>query len=142
MEHLIEQVIEVSKLVKTMLTSLVIIMLGGIILYVVITNAKANPIDDLVKYSYETPEITTDLQDGGFVRIQFQIVTDGKKAKKEIASRDFQLRNILIKELTHLTEEEFSTGLDDIEKIVVSKLNELMTEGKIVDVYTISKILQ
>src|SRR5690625_6251880 len=85
------QVIAVSKLVKLMLTSLVIIMLGGIITYVVLTNAKADPIEDLVKYSYETPEITTDLQDGGFVRIQFQIVTDGKKAKNEIASRDFQL---------------------------------------------------
>ena len=70
-------------------------MLGGIITYVVVTNAKADPIEDLVKYSYETPEITTDLQDGGFVRIQFQIVTDGKKAKSEIASRDFQLKNIL-----------------------------------------------
>lgn len=131
-----------NKLVRVMLASLVIFMLGGIITYVVFTNAKADPIEDLVKYSYETPEITTDLQDGGFVRIQFQIVTDGKKAKNEIASRDFQLRNILIKELTHLTEEEFSTELEDIENIVQKKLNELMTEGKIVDVYTISKILQ
>lgn len=131
-----------SKLVKTMLTSLLIIMLGGIVTYVIFANAKADPIENLVKYSYETPEITTDLQDGGFVRIQFQIVTDGKKAKNEIESREFQLRNILIKELTKLTEEEFSTDLDKIEEIVLNELNKLMTEGKIVDVYTISKILQ
>jgi len=38
----------VSKLVKLMLTSLVIIMLGGIITYVVLTSAKADPIEDLV----------------------------------------------------------------------------------------------
>lgn len=117
-------------------------MLGGIITYVVITNMEADPVEDLVKYSYETSEITTDLQDGGFVRIQFQIVTDGKKARNEISNRDFQLKNILIKELTNLTEEEFTTGLDEIEEIVENKLNELMIEGKIVDVYTISKILQ
>ena len=131
-----------SKLVKAMITSLVILMLGGIITYVVYTNMKPDPIEDLVKYSYETSEITTDLEDGGFLRIQFQVVTDGKKAKNELQSRDFQLKNILIKELTHLTEEEFTTGLDDIEEIVQTKLNELMTEGKIVDVYTINKILQ
>lgn len=131
-----------SKLVKTMLTSIVILLLGGIITYVVLTNVKGDPIEDLVKYSYETPEITTDLKEGGFVRIQFQIVTDGKKAKNEIESREFQLKNILIKELAHLTEEEFTTSLDDLEKIVQKKLNELMTEGKIIDVYTISKILQ
>lgn len=131
-----------SKLVKTMITSLVTIMLCGIITYVIYTNMQPDPIEDLVKYSYETSEITTDLEDGGFLRIQFQIVTDGKKAKNELASRDFQLRNILIKELTPLTEDEFTTGLDDIEEIVQTKLNELMTEGKIVDVYTINKILQ
>lgn len=131
-----------SKLVKTMLTSIVIILLGGIITYLVLTNIKGDPIEDLVKYSYETPEITTDLKEGGFVRIQFQIVTDGKKAKNEIANRDFQLKNILIKELAHVTEEEFTTNLGNLEKIVKEKLNELMTEGKIVDVYTISKILQ
>lgn len=125
-----------------MLTSIIIILLGGIITYLVMTNIKGDPIDDLVKYSYETPEITTDLKEGGFVRIQFQVVTDGKKAKNEIASRDFQLKNILIKELAHVTAEEFTTNLGNLEKTVKEKLNELMTEGKIVDVYTISKILQ
>lgn len=127
---------------KMTLTSLVIIMLGAIITYVVITNTQTDPIDALVKYSYETPEVTTDLQDGGFVRVQFQIVTDGKKAKSEISDREFQLKNILIKELSQLTEEEFSTELDHIEETVLTALNEVMTEGKIVDVYTISKILQ
>ena len=131
-----------SKLVKTTLTSLVILMLGGIITYVMITSVEADPIEDLVKYSYETPEITTDLEEGGFVRIQFQIVTDGTKARNEIANREFHLKNILINELTQLTEEEFTIGLDELEQILLKKLNELMTEGKIIDVYTISKILQ
>jgi len=131
-----------NRLIKTMITSLMIIILAGITIFIIFTKVKGDPIDDLVKYSYETPEITTDLQDGSFVRIQFQIVTDGKKAKNEIEKRDFQLKNILIKELAHLSEEEFTTELVELEKIVKDKLNELMTEGKILDVYTISKILQ
>lgn len=123
-------------------TSLLILILGVATAFVIITKVQGDPIDDLVKYSYETPEITTDLQDGSYVRIQFQIVTDGKKAKNEISKRDFQLKNILIKELAHLSEEEFTTDLESLEKIVREKLNELMTEGKVIDVYTINKILQ
>ncbi len=134
---------------KTMVTTLVILILGGAIALVVILNMDedgnpdgAQSVDELVKYSYETPELTTDLEDGSFVRIQFQIVTDGKKARDEISKRDFQLKNILIKELAEMDEEVFSTGLDELEEDLVERLNELMTTGDVTEVYTINKILQ
>ncbi len=132
-----------------MITSLVILLLGAVAALVVVLNVtgqseegNTQTIDDIVEYSYESPEITTDLEDGTFVRIQFQIVTDGKKAKEEIAKRDFQLKNILIKELATKSEEDFKSGLAELEQTVMTKLNELMTEGKITEVYTINKILQ
>ncbi|OZU90314.1 flagellar basal body-associated protein FliL [Virgibacillus indicus] len=138
-----------SRLMKTMVTSLAIIIVCASIAFVVIWNVngedskgQAQSIDDIVEHSYQTPEITTDLKDGSFVRIQFQVLTDGKDAKEEISKRDFQLKNILIKELAKLTEEDFTTGLTNLESIVQDKLNEVMTEGKITDVYTINKILQ
>lgn len=132
-----------------MLTSLTVILIIGISAFVVVQyvnsdeqSGKTSSIDKMEEYSYETPEITTDLKDGSFVRIQFQIITDGKDAKKEIEKRDFQLKNILIKELATLEEKDFQSELDDLEKHVKTKLNEVMTTGKITDVYTISKILQ
>lgn len=132
-----------------MITSLVILLVGAVVALVVVLNVNgkseegdSQTIDDIVEYSYESPEITTDLEDGTFVRIQFQIVTDGKKAKEEIAKRDFQLKNILIKELATKSEEDFKAGLSELEQTVKTKLNELMTEGKITEVYTINKILQ
>lgn len=137
-----------SKIMKTMVTTLVILMLGGAIVLVVILNVDKDQsdgnqsVDEIVKYSYETPEITTDLEDGSFVRIQFQIVTDGKKARNEIAKRDFQLKNILIKELATMSEEVFKTGLDELEGVLVERLNELMTTGDVTEVYTIHKVLQ
>lgn len=138
-----------SKLMKTMVTTLVILILGGAIALVVILNMdedgnpdEAQSVDELVKYSYETPELTTDLEDGSFVRIQFQIVTDGKKARDEISKRDFQLKNILIKELAEMDEELFKTGLDELEEDLVERLNEVMTTGDVTEVYTINKILQ
>src|SRR5690625_5270622 len=95
-----------SKLIKTMLVSLFSIVILSVATFVIIVNIPGNSektgaetIDDVIEYSYETSDITTDLKDGSFVRIQFQIITDGKKAKEEVEKRDFQIKNILIKEI-------------------------------------------
>ncbi|TQS75551.1 flagellar basal body-associated protein FliL [Ornithinibacillus gellani] len=138
-----------SKLVKTMLTSIISIVLIGtlaafIVLYV-LDNEKttdAQSIDEMVELSYETPEVTTDLEDGSFVRIQFQLILDSKDAKKEITKREFQVRNQIIKELATMKEADFKSGLGKLEEQLQTKLNELMTEGEVTGVYTISKILQ
>ena len=137
-----------NKLVKILLTSFIILIVCGIAGFIVILNmdgqskeGKAS-IDEIVAHSYETPEVTTDLEDGSFVRIQFQVVTDSKRAKAEISKRDFQLKNILIKELAQMDESSFKSGLNELEKVIQEKLNEVLAEGKVTDVYTISKILQ
>ncbi|WP_068672389.1 flagellar basal body-associated protein FliL [Oceanobacillus sp. Castelsardo] len=138
-----------SKLVKTMLTSLamlLIVVIAGFVVVINVTDANNQSeelgIDEIVEYSYQSPEITTDLSDGSFVRVQFQILTNNKDAKEEIEKRDFQLKNILIKELATKTEDDFKSSLPDLESQLKNKLNEVMTEGEIIDVYTINKILQ
>ena len=50
--------------------------------------------------------------------------------------------NILIKELAVMNEEDFKEGLTELETAIKDRLNEVMTEGTITDVYTINKILQ
>ncbi|GLO66003.1 flagellar basal body-associated protein FliL [Oceanobacillus kimchii] len=138
-----------SKLMKTMITSLVIILAGAITALVIVINISTpekvsgeQSIDDMVEYSFESPEVTTDLEDGAFVRVQFQIIADSSDAKKELEKRDFQLKNILIKELAKKNKEDFQAGLGDIEEALKNELNNLMTEGNVTEVYTISKILQ
>ncbi|MBP2256204.1 flagellar basal body-associated protein FliL [Virgibacillus alimentarius] len=137
-----------SKLVKTMIIFLFLLLVGVVIFAVFIyikekpEKSEAQSIDKMVEYSYKTPEITTDLKDGSFVRIQFQILTDSESAKEEITTREFQLKNILIKELTKMDEGDVRTNLSELEKDIQSKVNDVMSEGKITDVYTISKILQ
>lgn len=138
------------RVLTTFLISLsVIIVLAtgilGVFFFMSKEDSSANTeqsIDDMNEFSYETPEITTDLIDGRFVRIQFLIITDGKKAKKEIEKRDFQIENILIKEISQMDEVDFTTGLNDVESFLQENLNEVMTDGEIIDVYTIKKILQ
>ncbi|MBO1003799.1 flagellar basal body-associated protein FliL [Pseudogracilibacillus auburnensis] len=138
-----------NSLAKTMITSLVILLVIGVAALIIVLNfnkgstkGEGRSIDEMNEYSYETPEVTTDLKDGKFVRIQFQIIADGKKGLKEVEKREFQIKNILIKELAVMTEEDFKTGLSDLEATLQSSLNEVMTDGDITDVYTVSKILQ
>src|SRR5699024_5033357 len=102
----------------------------------------AQTIDEMNQYSYTTPEVTTDLEDGRFVRIEFQIITDGKKSLKEVEKREFQIKNLLIKELSLMSEDDFNSGLSDLESKMRDSLNDIMEDGQITDVYTISKILQ
>ncbi|MCM3224918.1 flagellar basal body-associated FliL family protein [Terribacillus saccharophilus] len=106
------------------------------------TEAKEPTATELSENSVATDEITTDLEDGSIVRIQFQLITDGEKAKEEVTARQFQLKNIVIKEMTTMNKEDFQAGLTDLEENLKKELNEEMQEGKIEDVYTISKVLQ
>src|SRR5699024_947866 len=138
-----------KSLMKTMLISLAVFAAAGGIALLAILNFKGKSTegeglsnDEINAYSYETPEVTTDLEDGKYVRIQFRVVTDGKAPLKEVEKREFQIKNILIKELALMTEEDFKAGLSDLESTMENKLNEVMTEGSITDVYTVSKILQ
>lgn len=138
-----------TNIFRTFITSLsVIIVLSaiGVGIYFYVSSSDSNSaersIDELNEFSFDTEEITTDLRDGRYVRVQFKIITDGKKAVTEVEKRDFQIKNILIKEISEMNKQDFTNNLDHIEVTLQQSLNEVMTEGTITDVYTIRKILQ
>ncbi|GGM21439.1 hypothetical protein GCM10011351_04140 [Paraliobacillus quinghaiensis] len=135
------------RLFKIMIGSLVVILIVGIGALIYILNSSDETdgelsIEEMVEYSFTTEEMNTDLKNGGFVQIQFNIITDSKKARAEVQNRSFQLKNIFIKESVDLTKTDFQQGLSDLETNLKNQMNELMNEGKIIDVYIISKILQ
>ncbi|KGX88631.1 flagellar basal body-associated protein FliL [Pontibacillus marinus] len=138
-----------QKVFKTMLAILIVITVIGVVALVMVMTISGKEkedgkpsIDEVVENSLETEELTTDLKNDRFVRIQFRIVTNSKDAKEELQKRDFQLKNILIKELSKMNQDEFKTGVDNLENMLKTRLNELMVEGKVIDVYTIKKVLQ
>ena len=139
-----------NSLAKTLITSLTILIVVALIAVVAIVYINSDTssaddglsIDEMNEFSYITPEVTTDLKDGRFVRVQFQLVADSKDGLKEVEKREFQIQNILIKELSVMTEEDFNAGLSDLESTLKTKLNELMEEGQIAEVYTVNKIMQ
>ena len=136
-----------QKVFKTMIGVLIVITVvgAGTLVFLLTMQGKGEDgqpsIDEIVENSLETEEITTDLKDEGFVRIQFRIVTNSKDAKEELQKRDFQLKNILIKELSNMNQQDLSE-VDNLENMLKTRLNELMMEGKVTDVYTTNKVLQ
>lgn len=132
-----------------MLIILVTITLFGVIVVVLLTQLdKEKPdgpsIDEIIESSVDIPEITTNLADGSFVRITLKIQASDKKAGEELFKRDFQVKNIVIQELSEMKEEalEGKQGKITFQDAIKSQVNELMQEGEVTQVYITSYVLQ
>ncbi|KPL61620.1 flagellar basal body-associated protein FliL [Rossellomorea vietnamensis] len=133
-----------------MMISLATITLVGVISLVVLLKfsgneeAKDPSIEEVIENSVDIPEMTTNLMSNDFIRISFKIQTDSKKAKKELAKRDFQVNNIIIEELSELKAEELQgkKGKELVETKVKDKVNSLMQEGAVEKVYITSMMIQ
>jgi flagellar FliL protein len=134
-----------------MLILLVSITLVGVIAVVVIMKftgdeaaSKEPTIDEIIEASVEVPEITTNLANGDFIKISFTIQTDSKKAKEELEKRNFQVKNIIITELSELKSEELEgkAGKEKLQEKLKTRFNSIMQKGTIEKVYITSSILQ
>ncbi|WP_188205813.1 flagellar basal body-associated FliL family protein [Alkalibacillus aidingensis] len=139
-----------TKPVKIMLTSLITLTIIGVTAIILLLYVDFNgsddgerSIQDMAKHSFVTDEITTDLSDGNFVRIQFRIVTDGKSATNQLQEGEFfVLNDAVIQELTVLEEEDFRNNLEYVKEQVQATLNDRLTEGLVTDVYITEKTVQ
>lgn len=139
-----------NKLVMIMSVMLVAILLVGTIAVVAVMKLKAEDgekepsIDEVLEASVDIPEVTTNLASNDFIKISFKIETDGKKAKEELEKRDFQVKNLIIYELSEKKAEELQgkEGKMNLEETLKTKLNDLMLDGKIKKVYITGSLLQ
>lgn len=137
-----------NKLVTILLVVIVLITLIGAALFVFVTKfnqpqvATEPPIDEIVEASVDVPEIMTNLADKRVVKVALKIETTSKAAAEELTKRNFQINNIIIEELSEMTLEnlEGKQGKQMFKKAVKTKLNELMQEGEVKEVYLTSFI--
>ena len=133
-----------------MIILLVAITLVGAIFIVVLKQLNDNArsgdpsIEEIVESSVDVPQVMTNLAGDDFIRISFMIQTDSKKSKKELEKRDFQTKDIIIQELSEMKADEIQgkDGQAKIKETIKSKLNELMRNGKVVEVYITESLLQ
>ena len=138
-----------NKLLTIMLIMLVTITLIGVIVVVLLTqldkgSTSGPTIDEIVESSVDVPEITTNLADGSFVRISLKIQGSDKKAGEELLKRDFQVKNIVIQEISEMEAEalEGKQGKVTFQNAIKSQINELMQNGEVTQVYITSYVLQ
>ena len=139
-----------NKLLTIMLIILVSITLVGVVALLIVmqlnkTDASDKPtIDEIIESSVDIPEITTNLASNKFIRISLKVQTDSVKAAEELTKRDFQVKNIVIRELSELTPEalEGKEGKAMFESSLKTKIGELMDNGEIQQVYITSYIIQ
>jgi flagellar protein FliL len=139
-----------NKLLVVMVIILSTITLVGTTAFVILTKVTAGEgekepsIDQVLKATVEIPEITTKLLSDDYIRISFNIQTDGKKGKEELEKREFQVSNIIIKELSNMTSEEFKgeEGIVNLENRLKDRINKLMQDGTVVKVYATSFLPQ
>ncbi|QFT88874.1 flagellar basal body-associated protein FliL [Bacillus sp. THAF10] len=139
-----------NKLLNAMIVILLVISLLGVVALVSMDKFFADEetgepsIDEVLKYSVDFEEITTNLKSGGYVRLTMKVQTDGKKATSELQKREFQVKNIVIHEISNLSSADLSggEGITKLEGDIQAKINEIMQEGEIVKVYATSFLLQ
>ena len=107
--------------------------------------AQTQPsIDDVIKRSVEVPEITTNLKDDTLIQISFMIETDDREAREELEKREFQIKDIVINELSEIEARQWKgkKAKQEMEDKLTEQINGLMQEGEVVEIYTTSSILQ
>ncbi|MBX9972414.1 flagellar basal body-associated protein FliL [Cytobacillus oceanisediminis] len=139
-----------NKLLMIMLMMLVAITLVGAIALVIVMKfsgddeTKEPTIDEVLEASVDIPQVTANLASDDYIRISFKIQTENKKAKEELQKRDFQVKNLIIQELSEMKAEDIQgkEGQIKLQEDLKTKINGLMQEGKIVQVYITESLLQ
>ncbi len=108
------------------------------------TEASEPTAEELDKLLVETNEMSTNLADQSYVKIQFKIQANNKDGKHELEKRLFQVNNLIIYEISSKKTEELSgqKGLISLENKLKTEINKIMQDGKVVRVYTTQKIIQ
>ncbi|MDQ0350629.1 flagellar FliL protein [Alkalibacillus filiformis] len=141
---------KMTKPIKIMLTSLISLTIIGIVAIILLVFVDFNEnidgertIGEMAESSFVTNEITTDLSDGSFVRIQFRVVTDNQNTSEQLQEGEsFMINDAIIQELTVLEGEDFRTNLDRVRDEVATALNDRLDEGEVTDIFITEKTVQ
>jgi len=140
-----------NKLISKMIIILLSLTLIGSIAVIVTlkytdqaSTQKGPSIDDVIKTSVDVTDIKTNLKSNNYISISFKIQMDSKKAAEELQKRDFQVKDIIINELSNMNAQDFegTQGLNTLETNIAKQIDQLMESGHVVKVYTTSKVLQ
>jgi len=108
------------------------------------TISAALTAEELLKYTVEVEEITTNLHGKGFAQLKFQLQADSTKAKDELQYRKIQIRHLIIQTLSSVTLEDLKgeKGIAKLEQSVQSQINQMMESGHVLKIFSTKLLLQ
>ncbi|MHC0038172.1 flagellar basal body-associated FliL family protein [Pseudoneobacillus sp. C159] len=106
--------------------------------------AKEETIDELIKKSVDTETITTNIADGGFVKIKFKLITNTAKNAEELRKLPFLTESTIIKYFNGLKKKEIigPEGFFKIETEVKAELNKSIGHDFVTKVYIVDNVVQ
>ncbi|CAM3071234.1 flagellar basal body-associated FliL family protein [Sporolactobacillus spathodeae] len=129
-----------------------VVLIGAVIAYFVLVhaaddgkNVKDPDIDQIVNnLTVSTGEITTNIKDDHFIKVDFNIQVSNKLARDELEKRSFQVKNAVIYTVSGMTTQDLSDqqGIANLENQVMTRVNGFLKSGKVTHVYTTEKVVQ
>ncbi|WAA10722.1 flagellar basal body-associated protein FliL [Fervidibacillus albus] len=125
----------------------ILLISAAIYIFVFSERTDANDdltVDEILNLSVDISEITTNLSSDHYIQIAFKVQTDSKEAKEELEKREFQVNNLIIKYISGMDAEEIdgTEGKIELEQTLKDKINAILQNGKVEQVYITSCIIQ
>jgi flagellar FliL protein len=99
---------------------------------------------EIVELTVKIEDITTNLNNRDFIRLSFAFLLENKKTKEDFENLDFMVKAIIIQTLNESRPEDI-LGKDSIDRLnatLMNKVNPILPNGKIRQVYVTNVLLQ
>jgi flagellar FliL protein len=131
---------------------MIIMIIGTVVAYFLLSgyaqsrvDVRHPSIDEINKdLTVSTGEITTNIQDNHFIKVDFNIQVSNKQARDELQKRSFQMKNAVIYVVSDLTagKIQHQQGIANLEYQIKNRINGFLQSGTVTHVYTTEKIVQ
>jgi flagellar FliL protein len=146
-----------SEITKILLLILIAFLLLGAVSFLVWTNLLSTneppsaaegsmtlTADEQLERTAETADFTTNLYSKGYAQLKFQILTTSPETKEELEKRMFQVRSLILQIVASKNKEDLrgSEGINQLEQEIAVRINGILHNGQVQQVYTTKKLLQ
>jgi flagellar FliL protein len=146
-----------SEITKILLLILIAFLLLGAVSFLVwMTLMKTNEhpsaadgsmsltADEQLERTVETADLTTNLYSKGYAQLKFQILTTSPKTKAELEKRMFQVRSHILQIVASKNKEDLrgTEGIAQLEQEIEVRINGILHNGQVQQVFTTKKLLQ
>lgn len=110
-----------------------------------VKTAKALTPDQVKENTVIMKDILTNLSGNDkFIKVSFAFELENKKAADEFTKLDFKMKAIIVQTLADMTPDQVSggKGFDTLTSALMNKMNPLLHEGKLKQIWITEKVLQ